>query len=184
MTARMVLVVTLGLLAACGPPASEKTQAPTLSEPGGDPRPRQIADCGGLFRFDPEGTLSPEEYFKLMGADPRTNSGGEGRLSYRAFDYEDTISRDGRLAMGIVNARAGPGDAKSIGGLLWVRDNASLLSGGGDSLGREADKLKLSVEIGEVRLPDGLGKCAQPYLVTLDDRGVLTAGGREVGRVQ
>jgi hypothetical protein len=128
--------------------------------------------------------MSPEEYFRLMPPDPRTASGGEGRLSYRAFDYEDTISRDGWMALGVVNARARPGDAKSIGGLLWVKDKASLLSGGGDSLIREGDKLKLSVEVGDVRLPDGFGRCAQPYVVTLDDRGVLTAGGREVGRTQ
>lgn len=185
MTARMLLIVTLGLLAGCGPRASEKAETqPALPEPGSDPPARQIADCGDLFRFDPDGTLSPGEYFKLRGADPQTESGGEGRLDYRAFDYEDTISRDGWMALGVVNARAKPGDARSIGGLLWVKDNASLLSGGGDSLVREGDKLKLSVEVGDVRLADGLGKCAQPYLVTLDDRGVLTAGGREVGRAQ
>lgn len=184
MTARMMLLVALGLLAACGPPAPEKKQAATLPAPWSDPPPRQIADCGDLFRLDPDGAMSPEEYFRLMTPDPRTASGGEGRLSYRAFDYEDTISRDGWMALGVVNARARPGDAKSIGGLLWVKDKASLLSGGGDSLIREGDKLKLSVEVGDVRLPDGFGRCAQPYVVTLDDRGVLTAGGREVGRVQ
>ncbi|MCX7587174.1 hypothetical protein [Phenylobacterium sp. 58.2.17] len=184
MTVRMILVVALGLLAACGPPGPEKKPAATLPEPWSDAPPRQIADCGDLFRFDPDGTLSPEEYFRLTTPDQQTAGGGEGRLSYRAFDYEDTISRDGWMALGVVNARAKPGDAKSIGGLLWVKDSAALLSGGGDSLTREGDKLKLSVEVGEVSSPEGAGKCAQPYLVTLDDRGVLTAGGREVGRVQ
>ena len=43
-------------------------------------------------------------------------------------------------ALGVVNARARPGDAKSIGGLLWVKDRATLLSGGGDSLSRRATK--------------------------------------------
>lgn len=182
--ARMGLLLALGLLAACGPRAPEKAPASTLPEPWSDPPPRQIADCSHLFRFEPDGTMSPEEYFRLIAVNPDTERGGEGRLSYRAFDYEDTISRDGWMALGVVNARARPGDAKSIGGLLWVKDKASLLSGGGDSLIREGDKLKLSVEIGDVRLPDGFGRCVQPYVVTLDDRGVLTAGGREVGRVQ
>jgi hypothetical protein len=146
--------------------------------------PRQIEDCGDLFRFDPDGTLSPEEYFRLTNADPQVAGSGEGRLSYRAFDYEDTIRRDGWMALGVVNARARPGDAQSIGGLLWVKDSATLLSGGGDSLSREGDKLKLNIAVGDVSLPVGFGRCAQPYVVTLDDRGLLTAGGREVGRVQ
>jgi hypothetical protein len=109
-----------------------------LPAPGSDPAPQEIADCGGFIRFDPEGTLSPEEYFRLFDDNPQTKSSGEGRLSYRAF--------------------------------------------GGDSLVREGDKLELRVEVGEVKLADGMGMCAQPFLVTLHDRGVLTAGGRAAGR--
>lgn len=186
MRAPILSLLALGLLAACGQQKGEPQAAkqPLSSEPASDPPVRQIEDCSGQFRFEPAASLSPEEYFLLLGPDTSTEAAGEGRLTYRAFDYEDTIERDGWTGLGVVIARARPGAAKSIGGLLLVRPDASLFSAGGYEVERSGDKLMLGVSVESVKLSDGRAKCAHPYLVTLDDQGVLVAGGKEIGRLR
>lgn len=186
MKAQFLSLLALGLLVACGQQKTEPAavKPPLSSETVSDPSLRRIEDCSAQFRFEPSATLSPDEYFLLLSPTPATDAAGEGRLTYRAFDYENTIERDGWTGLGVVIARTGPNAAKSIGGLLLVKSGASLLSGGGDRLKRSGDKLELTVAVDHVPTPEGPAKCAHPYLVTLDDKGVLVAGGKEVGRLR
>jgi hypothetical protein len=184
---RILLLLALSLLTACGQQKVAESQAakPPLPEPWTqDPPMRKVEDCSAQFRFEPDVELSPEEYLQLLDPDASVEGRGEGRLTYRPFDYEDTIERDGWRGLGVVIARARPGAPKSVGGLLLVKPDASMFSEGGYEVGRAGDKLVLSVSVESVKLPDGPGKCAHPYRVTLDDRGVLVAGGEEIGRLQ
>lgn len=129
MKVRGLSLLAFGLLAACGQQKTEPQAAkPPPADLANDPPLRQIEDRSGQFRFEPGATLSPEEYFLLLSPNASTDAAGEGRLTYRAFDYEDTIERDGWTGLGVVIARARPGAAKSIGGLLLVA--------GGKEIGR------------------------------------------------
>lgn len=188
MKTRILSLLALGLLTACSQQKVAESQAakpPPLPEPWTQDLPmRKVEDCSGQFRFEPDVELSPEEYLQLLDPDTSVEGSGEGRLTYRAFDYEDTIERDGWRGLGVVIARARPGAPKSVGGLLLVKPDASMFSEGGYEVGRAGDKLVLSVSVENVKLPDGPAKCAHPYRVTLDDQGVLVAGGKEIGHVQ
>lgn len=178
----LIALLGVSVLSACGPSQKDEVKAPPLPEPWIRPTQPPRIDCSGLFRFDPKATFAPEEAFLLWGAHPDVATMGEGRLGYRAFDCEDTLTGGGWLAVGLVTVRASPAAPETIGGLIWVKNDVSLLSDPSASVVREGDRLVLTVEVGEVSRPEGPARCESGYVLTLDDRGVLTAGGVEVGR--
>lgn len=180
----LIALIGAGVLSACAPSQKEDAQPSSSPEAWTRPTPPPPIDCGGLFRFDPTATFSSEEAFLLWGTHPNVVNMGEGRLAYRAFDYENTLARGEWRAAGLVTARASAAAPEAVGGVIWVKDNASLLSDPSADVVREGDRLVLTVEVGEVSQPQGAARCKCGYVVTLDDRGVLTAGGVEVARTK
>lgn len=165
------VVVMFCVLAACD--RRHPTATPQAAAPAS-------IDCSALFRFDSKTTLSIEEYFAL--ADPSPQAGGEGRLVFRPVDYDQSIERDGWIAMGVVYARASSA-FPPIGGVIWARGDVGRLSDGGGRIARDGGRLTLAVSVDGFSTQSGFATCKSPYVVTLDDGGVLRAADVEVGRL-
>lgn len=171
MRSALALTGLVLVLAGCGERSDEAQKSASSPENAGAESTIQSIDCSQMVKFEPEAELSGADYLKLAGPDAEVARSSAGRIGYRAFDYEDTVRRDGWIGLGVVSVDS----AKPTGGVVWVKEAMSLSPDGPVALETVEGGHALKLGLGEVANGQEWSRCAKDYVVHMDADGRLSA---------